>query len=70
MGRSPAVSFLVENSADVSDALQTAFAPSIFFNSYAAQCQFGQGDNASYTYEGAIKGESSSMIWLIPGLAI
>ena len=49
MGRSPAVSFLVKDRADVRDALQTAFAPSIFFNS-VPKSPLRPGDQRIHTH--------------------
>jgi hypothetical protein len=86
MGRSTAVSFLMENSADVSDALQTAFAPSIFFNS-VPKAPLQPGDQRIHTHmllnvnlvkettlriptREPSKVSPSPMIRLIPGLAI
>jgi hypothetical protein len=49
MGRSSAVRFLVEDSADTRDALQTAFAPSIFFNS-VPKAPLHPGDQRIHTH--------------------
>jgi hypothetical protein len=49
MGRSSAVSFLVKERADISDALQTAFAPSIFFNS-VPKAPLHPGDQRIHTH--------------------
>jgi len=49
MGRSPAVSSHMEDSAEASDALQTAFAPSIFFNS-VPKAPLHPGDQRIHTH--------------------